>query len=962
MFDQENTAIPPQYIWPCAEVRRNEYALFRRSFPLAAVPETADFHLFADSRYRLRVNGAAVGHGPARFAPEAPEYDSFDLTPWLREGENVVTVEVNGYGTRSAERVAGGRSGFIARGSFGGADLATPGDWRVREANDAWDAQAFKFSFIQQAVEVCDTRRLDPAWFLPGAETGDGWKTPVPVPEQDTWGALRPRSVPHYRDTLDRPVSLDLVSRLKDDERRIGCRVFESSLSYKLDSMGKEKQREFPGFAYAFWLHSAKAQTVRIGLFWGDNFLNGRKLEQTDEKERADRQSADLELRGGWNLFYGEMALLQDVWSATIGIPRDAGLEVRAEPDLACEAPLKHTGPIPADELPGRRDAVPADEAALKALDLAWQTVAPDAPSPQPSRMIRWDEVEAVQAENAPPSFPVRFSLDQHRVWGLSMDMGREYHGRLVVEVEAPAGTVLDVLFEEKKLPNGLPGRTGFRFCDPADSYVLRGGRQRIEGFHDRGGRYLHFSLRAPEGLKEGGIRIHDVAIRSAEVALAERGWFRCGDPIYNWAWRASAETLKINQMDVFLPDVWRERGLAVADNRLSTPMNRVLDDDMRVSRRSVDIFRHGLGFFPDGMLNAYMPACPTGPLADFSLVWLIWVEDHWNITGDDALVRDCLPSMERILNGTIWQSAPSGLWQAEPVKPFIDWGATRESQSAEENAAINAYRIAAMNSLARLCERALADQQRAAHWRGEAERLTHAFHDRLWLEDEGRFAVGTKDGTVWRDPSSLHGNVLALYFRIATKEQCPRIFDYLTPFVRDNLERCIGGTGHRRDNFQMLFLHYVLDVLYTSGKTALAEQFLRDHWGNMRSRGAWTTWESLSAKVPSSQCHVWTASPLIHLSRHVLGIRQKHPAREDAFVIEPAAETIDWAEGAYPLSDNREIRVAWRVLAGMLEIEVLAPDSVEIELVPRGRLAEMPRRIFRQPGQYLNPIVDRNS
>ncbi len=942
----------PRYIWPYQQVIRNEYAIFRRSFTLAKLPRIALFHLFADSRYRLRINGQTVAHGPARFAPEAPEYDSFGVGPWLHEGSNTICVEVNGYGTRSAERVAGGRSGFIAWGSFGGADFATPGDWQVRAANDAWDAHAFKFSFIQQAIEVCDTRVLEPAWFEPGHEIGAGWQDPVIVEEQETWAELIPRTVPHYKDTLDRPARFDLVSLLKDEELRFGCRVYEPSLSYKLDSMGKEKQKEFPGFAYAFWLHSPRAQSVRIGLFWGDNFLNGEKVAQEYVETRANRQEADLALREGWNLFYGEMSLLQDVWSATFGIPRPAELEVRAEPDLASEALLKHTGPIPVNDLPSKTSGAPADADSLAALGLAWEEVTENSPTPHPTRFLRWDEIETVAAENVPPDFPVTCRVDKGRMWGVSMDMGREYHGWLIVDLEAPAGTRLDVLFEEQKRPDGLPGRLGFAFNDTADSYVLRGGRQRIEGFHDRGGRLLHLSLRAPEGTAAGEFQIHDVAIRSAEIAVAERGWFRCGDPILNWAWRASAETLKVCQMDVYLPDVWRERGLAM-DNRLSTPMNRVLDADMRVSRRSVGMYRHGLGYFPDGMLNAYMPACPTGPLADFSLMWHPWVEDHWNLTGDNQLVRECLPTMENVLNGTAWIAGASGLWDSDPAKPFIDWGATTEAQSAEENGALNAYRIAAINCTARPCESALGDEQRAAHWQDESTRLLQAFHDRLWLEDEGRFAVGTKDGESWKDTSSIHVNVLALYFNLATEAQRPRILQYLTPFIRDNLQSCISGTGHRRNNFQILFLHYVLEVLYTEGEFALAERFLRDHWGYQREQGAWTTWETLQAKMPSSQCHVWSSTPLIHLSREVLGIRHKYPAREDSFIIAPAGETLDWAEGAYPLTAGGEISVRWRVHAGLFEIEVLAPDSVEVEIAPRGRLADLPRRVFRRPSTF---------
>ncbi|MFW5845019.1 MAG: hypothetical protein ACOCXJ_02210 [Planctomycetota bacterium] len=941
----QTTHTTASYIWTDAEAfGRNVYAIFRRDLHLEAVPETALINLFADARYRLRVNGLAIAHGPARFAPQAPEFDSVDLAPYLEAGDNVITVEVNGYGSRSSERVSGGRSGFIAWGTIGDTDLATPGDWRARPANDAWDAHAFKFSFIQQAIEVCDTRRLDPAWFEPGASLDDGWQMAVPLAHQQEWGALIPRSVPDYKETIDRPMRIDLISRLDDAEQRIGCRVYDPLCD------GLRDQHEARSFAYVLWLHSERAQTARIGLFWGDNHLNGQLIAQHDEPERGDRQYADLALRAGWNLLYGEMALLQDVWSVTLGIPRSAGISVRAEPDLACSQAMRHSAPMATADLPSRQDLVPADADALAALPLEWTTVAWDDPSPQPSRMIRWDQVAQVEAEDQPVHLPISLPLDEHRQWGLSLDMGQEFHGRLRLELEAPAGTVCDVLYEEQRRPDGLPGRLGFAFCDPADSYVLRGGRQLIEGFHDRGGRLIHLSLRAPEGTSSGTIRVHAIGIRSCAVPIADRGWFRCSDPLYDWAWQASAATVRVCQMDVFLPDAWRERGMAVADNRFSTPLNRVLDSDMRVSRRSVGMYRHGLGHFPgaEGMLNAYMPACPTGPLSDFALMWHLWVEDHWNLTGDDELVRDCLPSMEAILNGSVWQTGDSGLWHGSPIKPFVDWGATTECQSADENGALNIMRYAATSSLARLCDQALGDQERAAHWRAQADRIWRAIEERLWIDSEGRYAIGTRDGVRWDEPSAPHVAVLALRFGAPSTNQRERLFAYLEPFIRDNLHACLRLGEKRQGNFQMLFLHYVLEILYDLGEAGLAEAFIRDHWGEMRRRGAWTTWERLGPTLPSSQCHVWSSTPLIHACQHVLGIRQRHPAREDAYVIEPIAEDIDWAAGAYPLTEGGEIRVHWRVAQGILHLRVEAPEHLDISIAPRGRLGRLPRRVAR--------------
>ena len=87
------------YIWTePTGAGRNIYALFRKSFELAEVPAQAPLTIFADTRYSLTVNGVRLGHGPARFYVCRPEYDVYDIAPFLNEGENVVAVMVNSYG------------------------------------------------------------------------------------------------------------------------------------------------------------------------------------------------------------------------------------------------------------------------------------------------------------------------------------------------------------------------------------------------------------------------------------------------------------------------------------------------------------------------------------------------------------------------------------------------------------------------------------------------------------------------------------------------------------------------------------------------------------------------------------------------------------------------------------------------------------------------------------------------
>ena len=91
-FAQENN---PAFVWGDAEGSgRQQTVLFRRNLSLGEKDVSkATIHLFADSRYHLYINGTHVNFGPSRFYVAHPQFDSYDLTPYLRPGKNVIAVE-----------------------------------------------------------------------------------------------------------------------------------------------------------------------------------------------------------------------------------------------------------------------------------------------------------------------------------------------------------------------------------------------------------------------------------------------------------------------------------------------------------------------------------------------------------------------------------------------------------------------------------------------------------------------------------------------------------------------------------------------------------------------------------------------------------------------------------------------------------------------------------------------------
>ena len=90
---------------------------FRKSFELAALPDSMVAHVSADNRYKLYVNGQLVSLGPARGDIYNWNFETVDLAPFLRKGKNVVAAVVWNYAEkRPAAQVSLGQAGFILQG------------------------------------------------------------------------------------------------------------------------------------------------------------------------------------------------------------------------------------------------------------------------------------------------------------------------------------------------------------------------------------------------------------------------------------------------------------------------------------------------------------------------------------------------------------------------------------------------------------------------------------------------------------------------------------------------------------------------------------------------------------------------------------------------------------------------------------------------------------------------------
>lgn len=139
--------------------------------------ECLKLKISADTRYKLYVNGVFAEFGPARGDSRVWYFDETDIAPWLREGENVIAVEVLRYPLA------------YRSGNFGMHRTATPGLF-VEEivpsgaaqsglglsADSTWKCmEAAQFSILREAPGFAPLMYLEEQYGDPEAK---GWKLP----------------------------------------------------------------------------------------------------------------------------------------------------------------------------------------------------------------------------------------------------------------------------------------------------------------------------------------------------------------------------------------------------------------------------------------------------------------------------------------------------------------------------------------------------------------------------------------------------------------------------------------------------------------------------------------------------------------------------------------------------------------------------------------------------------------
>lgn len=864
------------FIWADgpATPRRNEFVVFVRRFTLEARPDHFSISLFADTRYRLWVNSSLIGCGPARFFTQHPEYDAFDIAHALAEGENEIVVEVNWFGASSFQTMPDGQAGFIAAGGIQGCGLETPGEWLAFNTEE-WDSQAPAYSFAQGPVEMRDLRlasQRTPAKVV----VLDGARCPWPKPEPPTGTPLPFNLVQAGQPAAQGGLAPSILRGFNAVDSRQNQ---PGSLEWK--------GRPFCGFEAHIW--SPRNQEVEMECFWSEQLLNGQPVAAVYDARSGNHGSARVRLNKGWNHLFGSFEVLTEIWCWLTGFPPDSGVSMHAtqdkeDPNAFLVSPVMQERPKPE----GGRDG--------------WRKESGDPMLCTPARVTAWNRL--VPGAEPPCVFV-------HKVEG-------EFLGHIRLDVEGPAGTIVDVTTDDWQKEDGTAWLyLSNPFCDTTDRFILSGGRQTLDLFHPRGGKVIQATLRSPGE----PAKLHGMSILSRQIWAGQAPQFSCGDPVLDWTWKAAFRTLTSSTDDAYSDCPWRERGSYIGDSLVSLHLSFLLTHDLRTPGRTLAAF--GRGQREDGMLAGCAPAWLRATHEDFTLIWVLAIRDWINQTGSLDLPRQVLPCLKRIWASPAWKRGESGLFNLNGTRAFFDWGIIPSERIGDGNAGINILLAAAAKASGEILS-ALGEPDSVS---GLAQELEKAIFAELWHTGEGRLLAG-----MGQETPALHANVLALWSGLGAPEQRASILDYLEPRLLSNLSTGLAS-GEGKGHLELYFMHYLLPALAEMGRPDLAETMIQDHYGYLMSLGDDTLPECFNrvSQGGGSRCHTWSGAPAVYAARYVLGLRPLGPNR---LLFSPIVHGISQARGEV-CHGAGTASAEWRRVDGRIVGRVQAPDGVVVEPGP---------------------------
>ncbi len=533
---------------------------------------------------------------------------------------------------------------------------------------------------------------------------------------------------------------------------------------------------------------------------------------------------------------------------------------------------------------------------------------------------------ESAVDDNGPVAIPAN---DKDEIRTVVYDLGDVQNGRPFLDIDGPAGTVVDIMSAPYLLNESV--QSPIVASTYVDRIVLSGEREQWEAFYMKPTRWLAVVFRhLPEAATLFG-----AGLMRSEYPFEQKGLFEVPDaPELQTLWDAAARTLRVCATDAYT-DNYRERRQYAQTAYYANLGNYPVFGDTDLQRRYLkQIAEEQLA---DGLMPAYAPRHGNDfmVILDSNCFWIRGLHQYLLYSGDRATTRELLPAARKLLQLLHGYTNADGLIDNPPQSYWLDH-ALIDRRGA--NVCLNGHYLGALEDFAQTLE--WLEELDSEIYMQRAQKVRKTVREQAWDPEEGLFA----DALIDRNRSeqfSEHGNAMAMALKIADSAQMKQIAARLSKVEKHSFVRSESGLVMVTPAMSY-FLHA---GLCEAGYADESWELAWDRFGHMLERETngtlWEEWwldrtgrSGRVQPVDTGRSDAQTESAFFPglFARYILGIEPTQPGLEEVVLRYYPSNRLLQRNGAIP-TPRGLLEVAWDVGPAAIEITVATPTNTRVRI-----------------------------
>ncbi len=203
----EKTDWKAKWIWDKENLtEKNVWMCLCKKVSLDKIPKELTTHISADSKYWLYINGeTVVFEGSVKRGPDESSgyYDSIDIAPYLREGENSICALVWYWDNETSYSYSSsGQGGFLFEAIGEGITIISDESWKVKRNSAYIDSALYPPNYRLPEYSIYFDAREDMGDWTNEAYDVTDWENATEYADggEGAYGSLYPRGIPFLKD------------------------------------------------------------------------------------------------------------------------------------------------------------------------------------------------------------------------------------------------------------------------------------------------------------------------------------------------------------------------------------------------------------------------------------------------------------------------------------------------------------------------------------------------------------------------------------------------------------------------------------------------------------------------------------------------------------------------------------------------------------------------------------------